>query len=215
MVKRLTNELSAAKSSSIWLDDVIQLLQLCDDLKDEERHVLQAIVELISSLYDCNMKTPSESHLASSYVHPFIHGLFSSKHPSKIAHCSNLMVDEQTSTNTRLCKDAIDNFNLSTTIGFQVVGKTIAFFAMNLQYKHLYTFTEIVSLEISLKKSDLLNLVGRFDDLATLSYIHDNLCTPSTRDISHLRIETSQYVMIVTQIPLPDYLLNHLTTSLV
>ncbi|KAG0775427.1 hypothetical protein G6F22_013311 [Rhizopus arrhizus] len=101
MVKRLTNELSAAKSSSIWLDDVIQLLQLCDDLKDEERHVLQAIVELISSLYDCNMKTPSESHLASSYVHPFIHGLFSSKHPSKIAHCSNLMVDEQTSTNTR------------------------------------------------------------------------------------------------------------------
>jgi hypothetical protein len=64
---------------------------------------------------------------------------------------------------------------------------------MNLQYKHHYTFTEIVSLEIPLKKSDLLNLVGRFDDLTTLSYIHDNLCTPSTRDISHLRIETSQY----------------------
>ncbi|KAI8089066.1 uncharacterized protein BX664DRAFT_385624 [Halteromyces radiatus] len=67
------------------------------------------------------------------------------------------------------CKNAIDNFNLSTAIGFQVV--------------------EVVSLEIPLKKSDLLNLVGRFDDLATLSYI----CTPSTRDISHLRIETSQY----------------------
>ncbi|KAG1441885.1 hypothetical protein G6F46_013167 [Rhizopus delemar] len=64
----------------------IQLLQLCGDLKDEEHHVLQAIVELISSLYDCNMKTPSESHLESSYVHPFIHGLFSSKCPSKIAH---------------------------------------------------------------------------------------------------------------------------------
>ncbi|KAG1057616.1 hypothetical protein G6F43_000566 [Rhizopus delemar] len=90
------------------------------------------------------------------------------------------------------CKDAIDNFNLSTTIGFQVVGKTITFFAMSLQYKHLYTFTEIVSLEIPLKKSDLLSLVGRFDELATLSYIHANLCTPSIRDISHLRIETSQ-----------------------
>ncbi|KAI9024295.1 hypothetical protein CLU79DRAFT_100264 [Phycomyces nitens] len=91
------------------------------------------------------------------------------------------------------CKNAIDNFNLSTTIGFQVVGKTITFLAISLQYKHLYIFTEIVSLEIPLKKSDILNLVGRFDDLATLSYIHDNLCTPSTGDISHLRIETSQY----------------------
>ncbi|KAL7317721.1 hypothetical protein PS15m_004036 [Mucor circinelloides] len=91
------------------------------------------------------------------------------------------------------CKDAIDNFNLSSSIGFQVVGKAITFFAMNLQHKHLYTFTEIVSLEIPLNKSDLLNLVGRFDDLATLSYTHGNLCAPSTLDISHLCIKTSLY----------------------
>ncbi|PHZ16166.1 uncharacterized protein RHIMIDRAFT_265373 [Rhizopus microsporus ATCC 52813] len=29
---------------------------------------------------------------------------------------------------------------------------------MNLQYEHLYTFTEITSMKVPLKKSDLLNL---------------------------------------------------------
>ncbi|CAO0794227.1 unnamed protein product [Mucor circinelloides] len=64
----------------------IQLLQLCAGLKDEESHVLQAIVELIPNLYDCNMKNISESHLSSSFIHPFVHGLFSSKRFSKVAH---------------------------------------------------------------------------------------------------------------------------------
>ncbi|CAO3587128.1 unnamed protein product [Absidia cylindrospora] len=79
----------------------IQLLQLCADLKDEERHVIQAIVELIPTLYNCNLKPLSENHLSSSCVHPFLHGLFSSKAPPKVAHCSNLIVDEDNTNNNR------------------------------------------------------------------------------------------------------------------
>lgn len=64
---------------------------------------------------------------------------------------------------------------------------------MNLEYEHLYTFTEIASMEVPLKKSDLLNLVGRLDDMKMLSHVHSKLCKPSNADINHLRVKTSQY----------------------
>lgn len=62
---------------------------------------------------------------------------------------------------------------------------------MNLQHEHLYTFIEITSMEVPLKKFELLNLVGRFNDMTMLSYIHSNLCTPSNCDTSSLRMNTS------------------------
>ncbi|ORX62210.1 hypothetical protein DM01DRAFT_243718, partial [Hesseltinella vesiculosa] len=56
--------------------------------------VILAMVALLSYLYDCDMKPLSEAHLASSYVHPFMHGLLSTKKPSKVAHCSDIIPDE-------------------------------------------------------------------------------------------------------------------------
>jgi hypothetical protein len=79
----------------------IRLLTLSEEANENERSVICAIVELIPNLYDCNMKTLSEAHLAASFVHPFIHGLLSSKQPSKVAHCSNVVADENKDTNNR------------------------------------------------------------------------------------------------------------------
>ncbi|KAG1165646.1 hypothetical protein G6F46_006897 [Rhizopus delemar] len=93
-------------------DDIarIQLLRLCRELKDEECYVIQAIVELIPSFYDHNMKILSETDISFNCVHPLIHGFFSSKLPSKVAHCSNLMVDEQETSNKKLLDYKIDAY---------------------------------------------------------------------------------------------------------
>ncbi|KAI9311817.1 hypothetical protein BX666DRAFT_2021173 [Dichotomocladium elegans] len=75
----------------------IELLSLCkpivspspqDSIKPTEYEcaVIMAIVALLSYLYD--------SHLTSSYIHPFMHGLLSAKKPSKVAHYSNIVPEE-------------------------------------------------------------------------------------------------------------------------
>ncbi|KAI9018550.1 hypothetical protein CLU79DRAFT_889120 [Phycomyces nitens] len=53
-----------------------------------------AIVALLSYLYDCDMKSLSEAHLTSNHTHQFMHGLLSVEKPSKVAHCSNIVIDE-------------------------------------------------------------------------------------------------------------------------
>lgn len=66
-----------------------------------ERAVINAAVALISNLYDCDVKTISEAHLAASYIHPFIHGLLSCKMPTIIAHCSDTVPDERPGSENR------------------------------------------------------------------------------------------------------------------
>lgn len=61
---------------------------------------------------------------------------------------------------------------------------------MKLCYSQLYAFTEIASLDIPMKKSDLLNLVGRLDDLKLISKIHKTLCDTSPTDLTDLRCPT-------------------------
>ncbi|RCH80833.1 hypothetical protein CU097_002091 [Rhizopus azygosporus] len=79
----------------------IELLTLSEEATENERGVINAIVALLSYIYDCDMKPLSEAHLAASYIHPFVHGFLSSKMPAKVAHCSNIVVDENHDSNNR------------------------------------------------------------------------------------------------------------------
>ncbi|KAG1392259.1 hypothetical protein G6F60_012157 [Rhizopus arrhizus] len=56
----------------------IDLLNCARIAETNERAVINAVVALISNLYDCDVKTLSEAHLAASYIHPFIHDLLPS-----------------------------------------------------------------------------------------------------------------------------------------
>ncbi|KAG0927098.1 hypothetical protein G6F57_014233 [Rhizopus arrhizus] len=77
----------------------MQLLGLCKSLNEAEKSVIRAIVDLIPSIHDCTLNDLSEAHLSASFVHLMMHGLFSTKDPMKIAHCSNLVPDEQSESN--------------------------------------------------------------------------------------------------------------------
>jgi hypothetical protein len=46
---------------------------------------------------------------------------------------------------------------------------------MTLRFDQIYTFTEVASFDISMKKRELPNLIGKLDDLVLLSKIHKNL----------------------------------------
>lgn len=61
---------------------------------------------------------------------------------------------------------------------------------MHLQQDQLYTFTEIAAIDIPMKKSELLNFVGRLDDLMLVVKIHKTLCSPSTTIADNLRCPT-------------------------
>ncbi|CAO3643707.1 unnamed protein product [Mucor fragilis] len=63
----------------------IELLTLSEEATEDERGVINAIVALLSYIYDCDIKPLSEAHLAASYIHPFVHGLLSSKMPAQVA----------------------------------------------------------------------------------------------------------------------------------
>ncbi|KAG0169398.1 hypothetical protein DFQ30_003671 [Apophysomyces sp. BC1015] len=88
------------------------------------------------------------------------------------------------------CNDACDELKLDHIIGFQVAGPSITWFGMHLQQDQLYTFTEIAAIDIPMKKSELLNLVGRLDDLMLVVKIHKTLCSPSTTIADNLRCPT-------------------------
>lgn len=72
----------------------IDLLNCARIAETNERAVINAVVALISNLYDCDVKTLSEAHLAASYIHPFIHDLLPCKMSTTIAHCSNTVPDD-------------------------------------------------------------------------------------------------------------------------
>ncbi|KAG0780368.1 hypothetical protein G6F16_012283 [Rhizopus arrhizus] len=59
----------------------IDLLNCARIAETNERAVINAVVALISNLYDCDVKTLSEAHLAASYIHPFIHDLLPYERP--------------------------------------------------------------------------------------------------------------------------------------
>lgn len=61
----------------------IELLTLSEEATEDERGVINAIVALLSYIYDCDMKPLSEAHLAASYIHPFVHGFFPQKSQQK------------------------------------------------------------------------------------------------------------------------------------
>ncbi|EIE76337.1 hypothetical protein G6F46_005590 [Rhizopus delemar] len=79
----------------------IELLTICEQGNEYEQSAINAETALIPFLYDCNMKPMSEMHLTASYIHPFVHGLLSSKMPTKVAHCANMIADELPDTNNR------------------------------------------------------------------------------------------------------------------
>ncbi|KAG0800416.1 hypothetical protein G6F22_002256 [Rhizopus arrhizus] len=151
----------------------------------------------------------------------------------QIAHCSNLVPDEQSESNVNrpdykvdvyqaykylytnvygeikasksisssllandfcriaiFCKDALDQQKLNHTIGFQVTGTSVAWYAMYLMSNQLYTFTELASFNIPLKKCELLNLIGHLDDMLLVSKIHKTLCSAATENQDHLRCPT-------------------------
>ncbi|CAO3613230.1 unnamed protein product [Cunninghamella echinulata] len=204
----------------------MELLRICcnnDDIYPDECNVIRSLVNLVPSLYDCTLKSLSESHFSASFVHPLMHGLFSSKNPTNIAHCSNLIMDEESSNKNRpdykvdiyesynyayttvigeikssicsssllindfyrigiYCKEAIDKHNLDTVLGFQAAGPSITWFGMNMNHKNLYIFNEITSIKIPIKKSEIMMILGRLDDLKLLSRTHRTSCIPSLRN---------------------------------
>ncbi|KAG1276196.1 hypothetical protein G6F66_012596 [Rhizopus arrhizus] len=79
----------------------IELLTICEQGNEYEQSAINAVTSLIPFLYDCNMKPMSEMHLTASYIHPFVHGLLSSKMPTRVAHCSNMIADELPDTSNQ------------------------------------------------------------------------------------------------------------------
>ncbi|KAI9005455.1 hypothetical protein CLU79DRAFT_713151, partial [Phycomyces nitens] len=196
----------------------MQLLGLCESLNDYERGVVRAIVGLIPAIYDCNMRPLSEAHFSASYIHPFISNVVADENATINNNRPDYKVDiyeayEYAYTNVYgeikptkntsslllvnyfcrvaiFCKDACDEKELDHTIGFQVAGPTITWFGMHLQHDQLYTFTEIAAIDIPMKRSELLNLVGRLDDLLLVVKAHKTLCYPSTTITDNLRCPT-------------------------
>lgn len=52
---------------------------------------------------------------------------------------------------------------------FYQTGSSLTWFVMTIQHDQFYTFTEVASLDIPMKKEELLNLVGILDDLVLVS----------------------------------------------
>lgn len=198
-----------------------------------ERTVINAVVALLSNLFDCDVKTLPEAHLSANYIHPFMHGPLSCKMSATIAHCSNILPDKRPGSDNCpdykvdiytpsykynytnmygeikptanmsptlivndfyrtaiLAKDALNIFHLRQSLAFQAIGKTITFFVMSLSHPQLHTFTELASIQIPTKKSDLLNFIGHFNNLAFISSVHKNDCVPLETNLDDLRCDT-------------------------
>lgn len=61
---------------------------------------------------------------------------------------------------------------------------------MHLMSHQLYTFIELVSFEISLKKCQLLNLIDHLDDMLLVSKLHKTIRSTTREDQGHLRCST-------------------------
>ncbi|EIE84086.1 hypothetical protein RO3G_08791 [Rhizopus delemar RA 99-880] len=75
----------------------------------------------------------------------------------------------------RLCifsKEAIDRYSLRNTISFQVTASSVQFFTMQLEFPFLYTVTELARLRIPTRKCDLLDLMGRVDNLLFVASLY-------------------------------------------
>ncbi|CAO3597009.1 unnamed protein product [Absidia cylindrospora] len=93
----------------------------------------------------------------------------------------------------RLCtfsKEAIDLYNLKNVLSFQVIGNTVTFFAMKLEFNNLYTITELVRFKIPIKKYDMLDLMGHIDNMLFIAEFYRDHCVVSEDDLTPLRCET-------------------------
>ncbi|KAI9004285.1 hypothetical protein CLU79DRAFT_713739, partial [Phycomyces nitens] len=192
------------------IDDVInedkarmQLLGLCESLNDYERGVVRAIVGFSEPFFffsfdssnvvadenaTINNNRPDykvDIYEAYEYAYTNVYGEIK---PTK--NTSSLLLVNYFCRVAIFCKDACDEKELDHTIGFQVAGPTITWFGMHLQHDQLYTFTEIAAIDIPMKRSELLNLVGRLDDLLLVVKAHKTLCYPSTTITDNLRCPT-------------------------
>ncbi|CAO3684191.1 unnamed protein product, partial [Rhizopus stolonifer] len=136
-----------------------------------------------------------------------------------IARCSNTVPDEKSDNDNRpdykptvnmfptlvvnnfyrltiFTKDALDIFHLRQSLAFHAIEKTIAFFVMSLSHPQLYTFTELVRIQILTKKSDLLNFMGHLNNSTFISSVHKNDCVPlkSNLDDFHYDTRSTTYV---------------------
>ncbi|KAG1646691.1 hypothetical protein G6F44_000566 [Rhizopus delemar] len=142
-------------------DDIakIQSLELNANLNEDERQAIRAIIGLIPYLYDCNMRPISKVHLSSSYVHPFVHGLFSSKQPSKVAHCSNLVEELENRYNKRpdYKVDMYRSYEYQYTNVYDEIkaSKDIETGHLDLDFHHVVTFCKN-----SIDKSSLDTSIG-------------------------------------------------------
>ncbi|KAG1053395.1 hypothetical protein G6F43_004516 [Rhizopus delemar] len=93
LLAEVKNVVIKFKNDLIIEEDMLcQLLQLCSGATQGEKQVIRAVVEIVPQLYNCNLTDLDEADLIGSYVHPFIHGLFSSRQMDKVAHCSNSLI---------------------------------------------------------------------------------------------------------------------------
>ncbi|KAG1626075.1 hypothetical protein G6F44_012528 [Rhizopus delemar] len=103
------------------LDARIALLTLAKSTLDPTRSVILAVEAILPAIRDLDIEAISEHHLAASYIHPFIQGLFSSSRSNVVSHCSNtrLIDNENTDKRPDYQIDVYDQycFSYTTSIG--------------------------------------------------------------------------------------------------
>ncbi|KAL0090249.1 hypothetical protein J3Q64DRAFT_1813590 [Phycomyces blakesleeanus] len=102
----------------------------------------------------------------------------------------------------RLCifsKEAIDRYNLINVLSFQVTANSVTFFAMQLKSPFLYTVTELVRFCILAKKCDLLDLMGKMDNLLFVASLYRDHCVVSENNLTPWRCDTlsSAYLDVI------------------
>ncbi|CAO3593473.1 unnamed protein product [Absidia cylindrospora] len=70
----------------------IGLITLSENCHGLEKNVILAIEALLPAIKDLDTDHLSESELTSSFIHPFVQGLFAMDHDDRIARCANTSV---------------------------------------------------------------------------------------------------------------------------
>ncbi|KAI7868471.1 hypothetical protein BDF14DRAFT_1724538, partial [Spinellus fusiger] len=192
------------------------LLLLCCNATENEKGVINSIVALIPHLYDCNMNKKPEAHF--SNFKPSKQTNDSTNRPAYVVDVyeqydfsySNVFGEVKAYEDIPakslvydfyrtavFCKDAIEKFQLKSTLGFQAVGKNISFFVMSLHFNKLYTFTELYLkfILIPQRQRDLLNIIGHIEDLLFITNIVSSVCIPAATDLSQYYCPTIPYLV--------------------
>ncbi|KAI9033562.1 hypothetical protein CLU79DRAFT_829947 [Phycomyces nitens] len=70
----------------------IALLTLAEKSNALQRNVILSIEAILPAIKDLDINDVNESELTSSFIHPFIQGLFAVDHEDRVARCANVVI---------------------------------------------------------------------------------------------------------------------------